>query len=164
MFVSAAGVVLLSLDKANSGSPTLLGDSTILASTCGFAFFTVMSKPYRDRYGAVTVATFAYVSGAITLLPVVLYFVWGQAFPLAEVARAGWTALLYMAVFPAVIGYVIYYYALGYVAASRLSAFTYLQPPLATFLGVVFLGEPLTSLLLLGGTLILGGVALTERI
>jgi drug/metabolite transporter (DMT)-like permease len=163
MFVSAAGVILLSMDKANGGGPTLFGDATILASAFTFSFFTVMSKPYRERYGAVTVATFAYVSGAAALLPVVLYFVWEQGFPFGEVAASGWTALLYMAVFPAVIGYVIYYYALGYIAASRLSAFTYLQPPLATLLGVVFLDEPLTSLLLLGGTLILVGVALTER-
>jgi drug/metabolite transporter (DMT)-like permease len=163
MFVSAAGVVLLSFDKANGGGPTLFGDAMILLSTCAFSFFTVMSKPYRDRYGAVTVNTFAYLSGAVTLLPVIPYFVWGQAFRLGEVSATGWTALLYMAVFPAVIGYIIYYYALGFIAASRLSAFNYLQPPLATTLGVLFLAEPLTPLLLTGGTLILLGVALTER-
>jgi drug/metabolite transporter (DMT)-like permease len=122
-----------------------------------------MSKRYRIRYGPVTVSTFSYVSGTVTLLPVILYFVVARGFPFAEVAPAGWTALLYMAVFPAVIGYIIYYYALGFIAASRLSAFNYLQPPLATALGVLFLGEPLTSLLLLGGTLILAGVAVTER-
>jgi drug/metabolite transporter (DMT)-like permease len=97
------------------------------------------------------------------LLPVVLYFVLARDFQFADVATAGWSALLYMAVFPAVIGYIIYYYALGYIAASRLSAFNYLQPPLATGIGVLFLGEPLTTLLLLAGTMILVGVAVTER-
>ena len=163
MLISATGVVLLSFDKANGGGPTFFGDAVNFASSCLFSFFTVMSKRYRTRYGPVTVSTFSYVSGAAALLPVVLYFVIGRGFQFAAVTPAGWTAQLYMAVFPAVIGYIIYYYALGFIAASRLSAFNYLQPPLATVLGVVFLGEPLTSLLLLGGTLILAGVAVTER-
>jgi drug/metabolite transporter (DMT)-like permease len=163
MAISASGVVLLSLDKANGGGPTLFGDAVCLASSCLFSFFTVMSKPYRTRYGPVTVSTFSYVSGAIALLPVVLYFPLVQEFRFEGAARAGWAALLYMAVFPAVIGYIIYYYALGFIAASRLSAFNYLQPPLATAIGVLMLGEPLTSLLLVGGTLILVGVAVTER-
>ncbi len=163
MLISASGVVMLSLDKPTRGGPTFFGDAFCLASACLFAFFTVMSRPYRLRYGPVTVSTFSYVSGAVALLPVVLYFLMARDFQFADVTRSSWTALLYMAVFPAVIGYIIYYYALGYIAASRLSAFNYLQPPLATALGIAFLGEPLTSLLLLGGGLILGGVAVTER-
>jgi drug/metabolite transporter (DMT)-like permease len=163
MLISATGVVLLSFDKANGSGPTFLGDAVNFASSCLFSFFTVMSKQYRTRYGPVTVSTFSYVSGAFALLPVVLYFVLARDFQFAEVTSAGWSALLYMAVFPAVIGYIIYYYALGYIAASRLSAFNYLQPPLATAIGVLFLGEPLTSLLLTAGTMILVGVAVTER-
>jgi drug/metabolite transporter (DMT)-like permease len=163
MLISASGVVLLSLDRPDRGGPTVFGDAICFASGCLFSFFTVMSRQYRMRYGPVTVSTFSYVSGAIALLPVALYFLLARGFQFAEVASAGWTALLYMAVFPAVIGYIIYYYAMGFIAASRLSAFNYLQPPLATALGVVFLGEPLTSLLLLGGGLILAGVAVTER-
>jgi drug/metabolite transporter (DMT)-like permease len=163
MAISATGVVLLSFDKSNGGGPTLFGDAMCFVSSCLFAYFTVMSKPYRNRYGPVTVSTFSYVSGAIALLPVVAYFLLTQDFQFDAVVPAGWAAVIYMAVFPAVIGYIIYYYALGYIAASRLSAFNYLQPPLATAIGVLFLGEPLTSLLLLSGTMILVGVAVTER-
>jgi drug/metabolite transporter (DMT)-like permease len=162
MAISATGVVLLSFDKP-AGSPTLLGDAVNFASSCLFSLFTVMSKRYRMRYGPVTVSTFSYVSGMIALLPVILYFALARDFRFAAVTTAGWSALLYMAIFPAVIGYIIYYYALGFIAASRLSAFNYLQPPFATCLGVLFLGEPLTSLLLLSGGLILAGVAVTER-
>lgn len=163
MLISATGVVLLSFDKANGSGPTFFGDAVNFASSCLFSFFTVMSKRYRTRYGPVTVSTFSYVSGTLALLPVVLYFVTTGGFQFEAVTSTGWTALLYMAVFPAVIGYIIYYYALGFIAASRLSAFNYLQPPMATMLGVLYLGEPLTSLLLLGGTLILVGVAVIER-
>ena len=40
-----------------------------------------------------------------------------------------------MALFSSVIAYLIYYYALAHMAASRVSAFSYLQPPFATVAG-----------------------------
>jgi drug/metabolite transporter (DMT)-like permease len=68
-----------------------------------------------------------------------------------------------MAVFPSVVWYLIYYYALTRVPASRVSAFSYLQPPLAAAMGVLFLGEHITTPLVAGGTVIFTGVVLTER-
>ena len=41
-------------------------------------------------------------------------------------------AVFYMALGPSVVCYLIYYYALAHMEASRLSAFNYLLPPLAT--------------------------------
>ena len=53
--------------------------------------------------------------------------------------------LFYMALFPSVICYLIYYYALSHIPASRVSAFAYLQPVLATIMAVVALGEHVTQ-------------------
>ena len=47
----------------------------------------------------------------------------------------------YMALFPSVVGYLIYYYALRASPASRVSAFSYLQPLLATVMAAFLLGE-----------------------
>jgi drug/metabolite transporter (DMT)-like permease len=48
-------------------------------------------------------------------------------------------------------------------AASRLSAFSYIQPVIVNILGIALLGEHLSTRLLLGGALILAGVYVTER-
>jgi drug/metabolite transporter (DMT)-like permease len=77
--------------------------------------------------------------------------------------RNGWPAVLYMALLASVVAYQIYYWALRHLSPSRLAAFTYFQPRLATLLGIVALGEPVTKNLLLGGALILLGVYLAER-
>jgi drug/metabolite transporter (DMT)-like permease len=53
--------------------------------------------------------------------------------------------------------------ALTVLAASRVAAFSYLQPFFATSLGIWLLAERLTPRLLAGGALILLGVYLTER-
>jgi drug/metabolite transporter (DMT)-like permease len=75
----------------------------------------------------------------------------------------GWAALLYMAVFPAVLGYLIYFWALGHAPASKIAAVQYIQPPLATAFSSLFLGEAVSSMLLWAGGLILTGVFLAER-
>ena len=53
----------------------------------------------------------------------------------------GWAAIVYMAVFSSALAYVFYFWLLRYLEASRLSAFTYLLPVLATILGILWLGE-----------------------
>jgi len=68
-----------------------------------------------------------------------------------------------MILFGSVVPYLIYAFALTELAASRVAAFSYLQPVIATALGVWLLAERLTSSAVAGGTLILLGVYLTER-
>ena len=74
----------------------------------------------------------------------------------------GWAALLYMAVFSSALAYLFYFWLLRYLAASPLSAFTYLLPVLATLLGILLLGEQGSMLQVLGGVLALGGVYWVE--
>lgn len=67
------------------------------------------------------------------------------------------------AVFGSVLAYLIFYWALRHMEASRLSASSYLIPILAIILGILLLGERVTPNLLIGGPLVLGGVYLAER-
>ena len=68
-----------------------------------------------------------------------------------------------MALVPSVVCYLIYYWALTYIPATRASAFSYIQPVIATLVAIPVLGEPVTALVALGGVLTLGGVYITER-
>ena len=63
------------------------------------------------------------------LLPVTL---WAAARlpPVPHAGAVAWLAAIYMALFPSVIAYLIYYYALARMTATRVSAFSYLQPHL----------------------------------
>lgn len=162
MGIALAGVgILKAFEVRQEGGPTWLGDLYIFLSTLTFATFTVFGKRATKRYSAVTVNTFGYVGGGVTLLPVIF---WGfSGFSYARVSTMAWASLLYMAIFPSVVAYLIYYYALKRIPASRVSAFSYLQPVLAMAMGVMILGERVTGSLLLGGTVIFSGVYLTER-
>lgn len=159
--IAIAGVLLLQVSRDGGNHPSLVGDILILL--CGFALalYTVFGKPLTQFYDSITMNTFAYAGGAVLLSPVLAGSAW--RFNFAAVSWGAWLSLLYMAVFSSVVSYIIYNHALKYVAASRVSAFSYLQPLLATLLAIPLLGEHLTTGLIVGGALVLTGVVVTER-
>lgn len=162
MLLALGGVAVLNFSPAKSAGATTLGDMLVLLACITFALFTVVGKSVSKRHDSITVNTFAYLGGAIALLPLTYYF--GHDFNFAALSTSAWTAVIYMAAFPSVLCYLIYYYALRYIPASRISAFSYVQPLLATVMAVPLLGEHITSSLALGGAFILAGVYLTERV
>lgn len=161
MSVCVAGAIWLGADRTGSGDPSLVGDLMLVVAGLLFAAFTVFGKQAREQYGAVVLNSLAYVSGAILLQPVI--WLAYSDFSFASVPSEGWWAVTYMAVFPSVLGYLIYYWALGHVSASRIAGVQYIQPLTSTSLGWVMLGESVSLNLGLAGAVILIGVYLTER-
>jgi drug/metabolite transporter (DMT)-like permease len=68
-----------------------------------------------------------------------------------------------MVLFGSIAAYLIFYYALRHIEASRVASYAYLQPVMATTFAVVLLGESLTISLMVGISIILTGVLITER-
>lgn len=162
MIVALAGVAVLKLFEPAGGSgATWLGDLlTFLTGLC-FAIFTVFGKEATKEHSSITVNTFAYVGGALALLPATA---WEAArHPLWRISVGAWLSAFYMALFPSVLAYLIYYYALTHIPASRVSAFSYLQPVFATAMGVAILGEHITASVIAGGAVIFCGVYLAEH-
>jgi drug/metabolite transporter (DMT)-like permease len=161
MAIAVCGVTILNTLSARNSGPTLLGDFFVFIGALTFALFTVFGKNVTSRHSSVTVNTFAYTSGALALIPLTLWQ--SRNFQFTQVSAAAWMSLLFMAAFPSVICYLIYYEALRFIPASRVSAFSYLQPPLATLMAVIALNERVTWPLVAGGAVIFSGVYLTER-
>ena len=162
MLLGVSGVVLLSQDEGDAAAaPTLYGDALILSATLVFSLFTVMSKSERSRYGSVAMNTIAYCAGAVAYQPVI--WIAHRDFAYSAVSWQAWAAVFYMATLPAVAGYLIFQWALGHVAASKIAVLQYVQPPLVALLGALLLGERVTGTLAAAGGLILAGVILAER-
>lgn len=162
MGIALAGVAVLKVFEPAAGSgATWLGDFfTFLTALC-FAIFTVFGKEVTKLHSTIVVNTVAYVAGGIALAPLTLWQ--AERHSMAHISAAAWLSLIYMALFPSVIAYLIYYYALSHIAASRVSAFSYLQPVFATAMGVALLGESLSLSVIAGGLVIFSGVLLAER-
>lgn len=162
VIVALAGIVLLRiLDKNTQAGATLAGDFVTLCGALAFSIFTVIGKPQANRYGTITVNTFAYSGGALLMAPITVWQSIG--FDFRAVSLSAWAAVFYMALVPSVVCYLIYYYALAQMPASRLAAFSYLQPLLAIVFGIFVLHESVTLPLIVSCAVTFGGVYLTER-
>jgi drug/metabolite transporter (DMT)-like permease len=160
--MALSGVVLLRLfDTSPHAEATFAGDFLTFCGAMAFSMFTVLGKTQTRRYGTITVNMVAYVGGALLILPVTIWQAAG--FDFRGVTVSGWAAVLYMALVPSVICYLIYYYALARMEASRLAAYSYLQPVLAILFGILILHEHVTAVLLVSAAIIFGGVYLTQR-
>ncbi len=162
MAMAFCGVAVLNLGPGrNAHGATVLGDFLVFLAALTFALFTVAGRNVTRKHGAIPVIAAAYLASAVSLAPMGIWQGWG--FDFGRVTTGGWLTLVYMAVFPSVVCYLIYYHALSKISASRVSAFSYSQPLIATLTGFVALGEPVTAAVALGGVLVLSGVWTTSR-
>lgn len=162
MLVSFIGVGILTADKATRGNGKLwAGDLILLAGAAVFAVYTILMKEVADQYDALTLNTLMFVLGATLMVPFCARAVAGT--PWAGLRLEAWWGLGFMILGGSAAPYLLFTYALTGLTASRVAAFNYLQPVIASSLGIWVLSEKLTSKVLVGGVLILAGVYLTER-
>jgi drug/metabolite transporter (DMT)-like permease len=162
MMISFGGVGILTVDKAARGNGEhWMGDLILLAGTAVFAVYTILVKELANQYDTLTLNTLIFVLGAILMVPFCARAVAGTNW--AGLRLEAWWGLAFMILFGSVVPYILFAYALTELAASRVAAFNYLQPVIASSLGIWVLSEKLTAKVLIGGALILAGVYLTER-
>lgn len=162
MAISFSGVVLLTYGKAVHGGPSYwLGDVILLAEVLVFAYYTILLKEVVDQYDAITLNTVIFGLGAILMIPfgakALLHQQW------SHIPLRSFLGLAFMTFFSAVLGYLLFVYALKGLTASRVAAFNYIEPIMATALGIWLLHDRVGVWGFLGGGLILLGVYFTER-
>ncbi len=166
MLIALAGVaVLASGATGTQRTATVMGDLITLTGSLGFAMYGVLGKRVAGRYDPLTMITYNFAFGALLVLPLTVW----QAVKLGSwenwqrVPWQGWAGLLFMAVFSSVLAYLFYFWLLRFYEVTKLTAFSYLLPPTASLLGILFLGERGSWMELAGAGLALGGVWYLER-
>ena len=98
---------------------------------------------------------------ALLLTPMVPVL-WAQgSFAVASVPA--WSAIAYLAVVVTILGYVLWYWALGQGGIARVGLIQFLQPVSGVILAAALLGERISASFLLASALVLGGVWLAIR-
>jgi drug/metabolite transporter (DMT)-like permease len=162
MLISFGGVAILTTGKAAQGaSGHWAGDLVLLAGSAVFAYYTILVKEVADQYDALTLNVLAFGTGALLMIPFGTW--WVLEVRWATIPSHAWWGLAYMVVFGSVLPYLLFAIAMTELTAARVAAFSYVQPVIATGLGIWLLAEKLTLKIILGGILILSGVYLTER-
>jgi drug/metabolite transporter (DMT)-like permease len=162
MAICFAGVAVLLFEKHPGGSGAhWQGDAMLIAAGAVFAVYTALMKEVAHAYDTLTLNAIVFGLGAILLIP------FGASATLKidfrHVSGRAWLGLGFMVLFGGLVAYLIYGFALQELTASSVASFSYLQPLFAAATSVWLLGERITTGAVLGGTVILAGVYLTER-
>jgi len=160
--LSLAGVVIISL-TGTTGSPfevTYLSAAlaVFIAALVG-AGYTIAGKKLLQRYSALSLTVYAFLFGSLGLIP---FLSASFVTEVASLSLIGWSVVLFLAFFPTVIGYVLWYVALEIKNASEISVFLYFIPVLSTIFSYFLFQEPITWLFILGGILVIGGLLIVN--
>jgi len=123
------------------------------------ALSTVLVKKINAPIsGSVTSVGALWVAAVLFLLAWRVFAPAGELWP-QEVSERAWGAIVYLAVFGSVFGFMLFFFALRHLPASLMGLVTLLAPVLALWLGWWFEGEVLSVTAMLGTLLVLGGLA-----
>lgn len=151
--ISFAGIGLIALGEGE-GLKLDTGALFILGAAICTATATIVQKPLFKAHGPLTVAAWNMVIGAVFLSPALL-----NGLTKAGVASTGSIgAVIYLGLVPSLVAYGAWAIALSRLPAGRASNYLYCIPPVATLMGVVWLGEIPGPLGVVGGLMALGGV------
>lgn len=165
MAFAGAGLVSQGAGHLAIAGPGLLGDLLMIVATLFAAIYSIGGKKLAEAHGAEVVLADVALIGAALLLPLTLWEAGGPA-GLAALLRlplAAWGALLLLGLGAGALGNIWWLRILAATTAARAGMALFLIPVISTAVAVLFLGEPLTPLVVIGGGLVLAGVALVER-
>jgi drug/metabolite transporter (DMT)-like permease len=158
-FAGVAIVVLLGaggeFSLANAKGPLI-----VLVAPVAFALYNVLLKPLLARYDLLALTAATSLVGTVFLLPFVRA---GTIDSVTGISAEDAVLVLYLGVASTFLGYIGWNVGLRGLGATRAVTYTYLISPLAVLMGAVFLDEPVTLWLAVGGALVLGGVAAAQR-
>jgi drug/metabolite transporter (DMT)-like permease len=163
--VSFAGVaVIVSAGHGLSLGSALIADlMTLIAATC-WSIYTAFGATVLRRHSPLRTTAWAMVGGSIVLL--VPAIVQGVGVDYRAVGLDAWAGLAFSAFIPAGVANVVVFSAIKLLGPTRITAFQFLVPFMAVLMGAAFLSEPVRVDQLLGGVIIVLGVAIarTDRV
>lgn len=160
--LSVVGIVILVFGGSEKFSleGSLLGDLLILGAVFSAAFYMVLARDLGKTLSSMQITGFQVIYGTIIFAPFFLYNLpkvkWAQA------SMESYAALVFLALFCTIAGFLAYNFALTRIEASRASVFIN-GIPVVTAIGAWFiLGEKLTLIQMAGGAVVLLAVFITS--
>ncbi|MBC8447781.1 MAG: EamA family transporter [Chloroflexi bacterium] len=151
-----AGTVLISgldaLGRMELSVPALLVG---LSTPVTYAAYSLFGKPIAGRYHPLTILTYGFGFGALTLLP--FQFFTPQPWP---VPGQTWLWFAVLIGFATIVPFSFYTFGLGLLPASVAGILAMTEIPVASLYAYVFLGERLTAPQTAGAALVIAGVLL----
>jgi drug/metabolite transporter (DMT)-like permease len=140
--------------------PSILGDGLILICAGMWAVYLLIGNKLAGKYSTLTQLTYIFVIGLIGLIPA--YFLTPHH-GLMEISGISWACIIYLALICSVIAYYFFNDAIIKIGPSKTAIYQYFEPFFALIFAVLLLGEPLTILTIIGGIMLVAGIAMADN-
>ncbi len=158
--IALLGVLLTQSRSAEvlTGGENLGGIAWGLAGAASWGIYSVIGAPLARRHGSFGMTGGVLVFGglvvSLALAPTVPLGTWPSPRVFTEIGALGLTT--------SVAGFLLWNHAAGRIRPAPLGLFLYLIPLVAVLSGAALLGEALSLRMIMGGLVIIGGVAIGE--
>lgn len=160
LFIGFAGVIVLVANKANNTADHFQwGSLLVLAASLSYGIAAVFARRLTMNIHPASQAFGQSVFANLVLWP--LAFILESPVTLPRLSMT-WLAILWLGIMATAIGTFFYYSLLRQIGATRTTLTSYIFPLVGVALGVMFLDEQLSWRLLVGGLLIIAGVAIVN--
>ncbi|MDP3046084.1 MAG: EamA family transporter [Chloroflexota bacterium] len=162
IIVGFAGVALLLGNRVGAQSAMALwGQVALLVSAVTWAMPLVLSRRWLSHEDTIALTGIQMLAGAGLLVPLGLV---SEGLDRVHMVASGWVALVYMTVASGGLGFVLYFWLMRRLGATRLSLTSFVTPVVAVISGIVVLGEPVEANLFIGLALIAVGIGVVSLV
>lgn len=159
VLIGFAGAALLSISGGDTSAKPLSVVILVLGTIC----WAVGSR-YSPRLGLpkdpLVASVYEMAIGGTAMILIGILRGEPGRLHLGSVDTSGWIALGYLVAFGSLLAYSAYTYLLANAPISLIGTYAYVNPAVAVFLGWLILDEHVTATILLGGAVVILGVAL----
>jgi drug/metabolite transporter (DMT)-like permease len=161
--IALAGTALLvwgEVGLVTGGTNFVRGCLMVFLGAAAYAVYVVLSKPLILKYGSYSIAALS--TSLCTLVLLVLLARPATIAIVATMTSRNWFDMAYVVILSTFISSITWNYGSARLPAATAGAFFYFMPVIGVIAGAILLGETITFATLIGGGLILVGVAIVQ--
>ena len=153
--LSMVGIYLVVGRSSSISGASLPGDLLVLGAVSCWAIYTVASRPLLARHSPLVITAYSMVFGTLGYVLVS----WGELRDLSwlMMSAEAWAALVFSAVFALFVAYLVWYAAIQRLGSAGTAIYANMVPVAGVAVAVVWLGEPIEWVTLVGAGAIVGG-------
>ncbi|HDP4642461.1 TPA: DMT family transporter [Staphylococcus aureus] len=154
--IAFIGISIISISKDDYTTINVLGVLIILLASFSESLYFTFQKKYIEKYGFIAFTLYTIMASSpfmLIFIPEIINDIHGATF-------TSIVSVLYLAIFPTIIPYVLLAYIVKSVGVSDATMSLYLTPIVSLLLSYLLLDELPTTLAIIGGLITLLGVSL----
>lgn len=161
LFLTLAGVVLVSELYPESGNVSAYGLIVGIGAGFGYALYSIFSKLALKKYQPFTILFYTFLTATVFILPFSGLVSVENAIKLNDTTTL--LTVFGLALFPTVLAYLFYTEGLKEIEAGKASITAMAEPVAATLIGIFWFEELLSGLQIIGMMLVLFSVLLVQK-